>query len=218
MEPRSWIQARQEIERLRLEVAELRRQEETRNRERERRDSHRQQEREQIRQNNRRLNIEDIAHEDRIIQFTKNQVTERSADIEYVEYFADNTCKRCKVYGPTQAYFVAKSDGDKVLRFEYKTAGFSIENIQLKYIAREEKFLMEFDGHLEVNLRVSFPIVDPRGMATIELSPDGTLTFSVPLIVDPIVFDNDANELVHYEKNGILCGKTEDFKSWNDVD
>ena len=216
MERRSGIPTRQELERWSQELAEQRRLNEARERERQRREAQRRLDREQI-QNNRRAIMADVGNEDRVIEFLKNHVTETSANVEYIEYLADNQYKRCKVYGPTQLYFVVKPDGDKVLRLEYKTSGFSIENIQLKYIAREEKFLIEFDGYLKIE--VSFPKVDARGMAATELAADGTLTFTVPLTIPKTFeFDNDASRLIHYEKYGLLCWKPEDFKSWNDVD
>ena len=204
--------SRQDQARVRREAAEQQRLENYREAERQRLDEQRRNEREDIRGNNR--DLRDIPG--RRVKVYKSKMHKGVADLDVeisYEDDEDTTPKRFKFHGPTRDYILIKSNGEKVWRFECSTQGYSLEEARLQYDPTENELTM-FEGYVTMALKVEEVIVNVNGIASVEQAPDGTFTFSIPIL--EVEEFNDYK--IHYEKSGHVTETPVDFKSWNDVD
>ena len=136
-------------------------------------------------------------------------------DIDYERFGLDPhaSSKRCKFYGPTRSWVLTKADTNQAyLKLQYNSMRITLDDIELRYDESNGKIFIILCQHLWVSM--SCPCVDTQGQASMEFSPKGKLTFSIPITGT----EQLPGYKIYHEKSRPMNGKKEVFKSWNDVD
>ena len=203
------LPTRRELEREKRHNSEMKTLRENRKLEQQRRNAQRRLEREEIRQNNRNLRSGAASSSNtsrKRIEMRKYSVKDGISDIELV----DGQSRRYTFHGPVAGWFL-KKDGCRdatMLKIEYETTGFVLEDINLGYKESSGDITINFFQDFRVCL--TCPTVDLKRNTSMEISPEGRLTFSIPLTGTKDLPEYD----VHCEKSRPLGL----FESLNDVD